>query len=126
MKMFPKTPLLMLMLSAFVFAPVAMAQSSGDSERPPARAKYKKHDADKDGVVSEAEKQTAKEAAKAKRSEKRQSDLEKYDENADGKINKAEREKMKADKEAEKSAKKAERAAKKAEREAKKAGKSKD
>lgn len=58
----------------------------------------------------------ADDTKQADRDAKRQAELEKYDENKDGKINKNEREKIKADREAEQAAKKADREAKKSEK----------
>ena len=87
-------------------APLCLRAEEAAREKPMSKAK-EKYDADKDGKLSDSEKEAAKEGAKAKAKETREENLAKYDANKDGKLGKEEREKQKADIEAEREAKKA-------------------
>jgi Rieske Fe-S protein len=78
-----------------------------------------KHDTDKDGQLSEAERVAKKEAEKARAKERHAEDLAKYDADKDGKLSKEEKDAMKADKDAMKEKAKAEKDAMKAEKKSK-------
>ena len=79
-----------------------------------------KHDTDKDGQLSEAERAAKKDAEKARDKERHAENLAKYDTDKDGKLSKDEKAAMKSDKDAMKEKARAEKEAKKAEKEAKK------
>jgi hypothetical protein len=103
-----------LALLALLFGvTTAMAQETAAKERKPSKETLAKYDANKDGVLDEAEKAAAKAGAAAKAKETREANLAKYDGNKDGKLDDAEKAARKADEEAAKSARKAEREAKK-------------
>lgn len=114
-------------LLALVFtATMVKAKEDGDKERKPSKEAMAKYDANKDGMLDDAEKAAMKAGAVAKGKATREANLAKYDANKDGKLDETEKAAMKADLDAAKDAKKAERDAKKAEREAKKSGSDKE
>ena len=95
------------------------AEDAPAKERKPSKETLEKYDANKDGVLDDAEKAAAKAGAAAKAKETKEANLAKYDGNKDGKLDESEKAARKADEDAAKAAKKAEREAKK---EAKSAG----
>lgn len=105
-------------LLALVLLAVPAALAAEDATEKKLTKNQQQYDADKDGKLSDEEKAAAKEAAKAKAKETRETNLEKYDANKDGKLDKDERAQKKADEEAAKETKKAEKEAKKAAKEA--------
>ena len=112
----------MLTLAALAFVFTALSEE-GSGKKGPSKEMLKKYDTNEYGVISDAEKEAGKMAAKAGREGRRAEELEKYDENKDSKINKDERAKIKAARAAEETVHKAERDAKKAERRAMKESK---
>jgi Ca2+-binding EF-hand superfamily protein len=107
-----------LLALALLVAPLSVhAQEASKEKLSKAKEKY---DADHDGKLSDEEKASAKEGAKAKAKETREENLKKnlakYDANGNGKLDAEEREKMKAEENAQKEARKTAREAKKAEK----------
>lgn len=112
----------MLAVVALAFVTTGSA-AENNADKAPSKAVLKKHDADKDGKLSEEEIAKKKADAKAKRDESKKEALEQYDADKDGKLSADEKAKKKADHKAEVEAKKAEKEAKKAQKEAAKAEK---
>jgi hypothetical protein len=103
-----------LALPALLFVTTfASAQDGAAKERKPSKETLAKYDANKDGVLDEAEQAAAKAGAVAKAKETREANLAKYDANKDGKIDETEKAARKADEDAMKAAKKAEKEARK-------------
>jgi hypothetical protein len=100
---------------AFTTAGYAEEKSPGKSGEKGKQMKSK-HDTDKDGQLSEAERAAKKEAEKARDKERHAENLAKYDADKDGKLSKEEKEAMKTDKDAMKEKAKAEKDAMKAEK----------
>jgi hypothetical protein len=110
-----------LALPALLFAATfAMAEDVAAKEKKPSKETLAKYDANKDGMLDDAEKAAAKAGAAAKAKETKEANLAKYDANKDGKYDESEKAARKADEDAAKAAKKAEKEARK---EAKSAGK---
>ena len=118
---------LALGLLALLFAgTVVGAQEEAAKEKKPSKETMEKFDANKDGMLDDAEKAAAKAAATEKSKATKEANHAKYDANQDGTLDDAEKAAMKADQEAKRDAKKAEmeakRDAKKATHDAKKEG----
>lgn len=112
-----------IVLALLAATPLTHADDSVPAKEKPLSKAKEKHDTDKDGKLSDAEKSEMKEEAKEKRDEKKKETLEKYDANHNGQLDPEEKEKMHADMEAAKAAHHAEMEKRKAEQEAKKAEK---
>ncbi len=110
-------------LLALLFAvnlATAADEGAAPKEKKPSKEALAKYDANKDGVLDEAETKAWKADIAAKAKATKEANLSKYDLNKDGKLDEAEKAAMKADEEAAKEAKKAEKEAKKAAKEEKK------
>lgn len=92
---------------------LALAGEEGAKERKPSKETLEKYDANKDGMLDDAEKAAAKAGATAKAKETKEANLAKYDANKDGKLDDAEKAARKADEDAAKAARRAEREARK-------------
>ncbi len=111
------TNLSRLFVPALFALALTVTVSTASAEEKPAKEKtphIKKADADKNVVVSEAEKAAAKAEREKKKAEMEAKMLEKYDVNKNGKLDPDEREKMVADRKDEGKKHKAEKAADKA------------
>jgi hypothetical protein len=106
-----------LALPALLFVTtLATAEEGAAKENKPSKETLAKYDANKDGMLDDAEKAAAKAGAAAKAKETKEANLAKYDANKDGKLDETEKAARKADEDAMKAAKKAEKEAKKAEK----------
>ena len=112
-----------LVLALLAATPLIHAEDSAPAKEKPLSKAKEKHDTDKDGKLSDAEKAEMKEEAKEKSEEKKKEILAKYDANHNGQLDPDEKEKAKADHEAEKAAHRAELEKRKTDHEAKKAEK---
>lgn len=121
--MLPRLFVPALVLALLAVTPLINAEDSAPAKEKPLSKAKEKHDTDKDGKLSDAEKSEMKEEAKEKREEKKKEVLAKYDANHNGQLDSDEKEKMKADNDAEKAAHHTEMEKRKAEHEAKKAEK---
>jgi Ca2+-binding EF-hand superfamily protein len=95
------------LLALVLLAVPAVARAEESAKEKSLTKNQRKYDADHDGKLSDEEKATAKEGAKAKAKETREANLAKYDANKDGKLDDDERAQKKADEQAEHDAKKA-------------------
>jgi hypothetical protein len=101
-------------LLALLFAVTITSAEETTKERKPSKETLEKYDANKDGMLDEAEQAAAKAGAVAKAKATREANLAKYDANKDGKLDETEKAAMKADEDAAKAAAKAEKEARKA------------
>ena len=104
-------------LLALLFAVTITSAEDMAKEKKPSKAALEKYDANKDGVLDEAEQATQKADIAAKAKATKEANLEKYDANKDGKLDETEKAAKKSDEEAAKAAMKAEKEAKKAAKE---------
>lgn len=107
-------------LLALLFATGSASAQEEHKEKKPSKAALEKYDANKDGVLDEAEQAAQKADIAAKSKATKEANLAKYDANKDGKLDEAEKATMKAEQDAAKAAAKAEKEAKKAAKEEKK------
>ncbi len=91
----------------------AMAEEGAAKERKPSKETLAKYDANKDGMLDDAEMAAWKSDIATKSKATREENLAKYDANKDGKLDETEKAVRKADEDAEKATKKAEKDAKK-------------
>jgi hypothetical protein len=99
---------------ALLFAATITSAEEMTKEKKPSKAALEKYDANKDGVLDEAEQSAQKAGIAAKAKATKEANLAKYDANKDGKLDEAEKAARKADEDAAKAAMKAEKEAKKA------------
>ena len=104
-------------LLALLFAVTITSAEDMAKEKKPSKAALEKYDANKDGVLDEAEQAAQKADIAAKAKATKEANLAKYDANKDGKLDEAEKAVKKADENAAKAALKAEKEAKKAAKE---------
>lgn len=98
---------------ALLFGVTFAAAQEGAKTRKPSKETLEKYDANKDGMLDDAEQAAAKAGAVAKAKETKEANLAKYDANKDGKLDDTEKAARKADEDAAKAAKKAEKEARK-------------
>ena len=95
------------MLALLFAVTFAAAQEGAAKEKKPSKETLAKFDANKDGVLDDAETAVWKADTAAKSKATKEANLAKYDANKDGKLDDDEKAKMKADEAAEVTAKKA-------------------
>jgi len=112
------------LLALLFVGTMTRAEEAMAKEKKPSKETLAKYDANKDGVLDDAEKAAMKADVAAKAKTTREANLSKYDLNKDGKLDEAEKAAMKADQDAVKAVKRAEKeAAKEAKQAAKESSK---